>query len=170
MRKKLEFIQRGGAVQRFHSVHTIKQNTVAAHSFGVAMLCYQLTGGAASRNLLMAALSHDLAEHAVGDVPAPTKRLLNIREEVNQLEEAHLLSVDLLFTLFGEDEAVLRLADALDGAMFCVSERILGNRNVADAFNNFMLYIAGYDKPSQYAYHINQVIMAVQKQWEEVNA
>ena len=72
----ISFIFNGGVSKRYHTVDTLKSQDIAAHSFGVAWLCEVLTDGKASKELIMAALAHDLAEHIVGDLPSPSKRAL----------------------------------------------------------------------------------------------
>lgn len=134
----------GGAVQRFHTMPTLTDNTVAQHSHGVAVFCY-LIDPACSKDLLLAALMHDLAEQYTGDVPSPSKRVLGIREAFGKVEQELLGTVgfDIEHRLSEHDEIVLKLADCADGMMFCVRERTLGNRSkmLKAAFKNYQTYV-----------------------------
>lgn len=139
---KHNFIFAGGYSKRFHTVDTIKHQEIANHSFGVAWFCELITEGAASKQLIMAALTHDLAEHIVGDIPSPAKRVLGIRDMYEKFEMDQLKANDLAqyMDLHSEEAAILKLADMLEGCMYCIRERRLGNRNVEICFNRFYTY------------------------------
>lgn len=124
---KLDMMVRGAGVKRFHTARTLTENNVAEHSFEVALLCHILSDGTESRNLLLAALTHDLAEHETGDIPgyvgSAMKSCLKEHEE-------HLLNIaGLSFALTEGEERTLKLADRLSGMLFCLRERQLGNRS-----------------------------------------
>ncbi len=71
---KVFLLRRGGGVLRFHTEPSFRKETVAEHSFGVALiLCEIAPEGALRVPLLRAALYHDIAEQTTGDVPAPVK-------------------------------------------------------------------------------------------------
>ena len=127
-RAQLEFIFNGAAVQRFHTTPPIRPQTDGARSFGVAWLCWMLTEGHARQELIMAALGHDLAEQFTGDLPAMIKRQATIGIQLDALEEEQRSKAGLEFALTEDEQKVLDLADALEGMMFCVQERRLGNR------------------------------------------
>lgn len=149
LKQKLQFISEGGRVVRYHSRPGIKPDTDAHHSHGVAMMCAILAGEgptghtAASSTLLMAALSHDLAEQTASDVSAPTKKLLDIRDQLHELESGVLRSYDLDYErwLTAEEEVILKLADTFDGALYSLSEIALGNRNMLLVWRRWCTYI-----------------------------
>jgi len=152
----LDFIRNGGETRRYHTIPVLRSQNVAEHSFHVAMLCSWLVGhsvpgiGAA---LLMAALTHDLAEHKMGDLPAPVKRSLPdyeqsegearpFRQVWDDLEQEHLeaaeLNWDHVLTPF--ERRILKLADAAEGCLYCIRERAMGNRLITEVFGNFLSY------------------------------
>lgn len=143
---QLDFIERGGRVQRMHTVPVLHPQSVAAHSFGVAWLCYLLhPTNDPSTNLLMAALQHDLAEHMTGDIPAPAKRLLNIRGKVAAMEEQLINDAGLPFfenLLTTQEAEILAVADALELCQYSLREMKLGNRSeqLTEMFSNAMSY------------------------------
>lgn len=129
LKDKIQFAYEGGLTERFHTRPGLRRNTTGQHSHGVAMLCYWLSGQKPSANLLMAALTHDTAEQVVGDVPAPTKWHLG-GETLDRLEADALTHYDLHFPLEKDEERQLRMADTLDGLLYCATELTLGNRRV----------------------------------------
>jgi len=139
----IDFMIRGSSVKRFHAHSTIQENTVAHHSHGVAMLLWVMTLGMASAELIMAGIMHDMGEQRIGDIPAPTKRLLGdeAKNTLNQIEAEFLLKNGFRFILNEDEERLLKLADCMDGMVFCISERRLGNQNVKGIFFQYKAYI-----------------------------
>jgi 5'-deoxynucleotidase YfbR-like HD superfamily hydrolase len=137
----IEFVYEGGLVKRFHTMDTLKENSVAQHSFGVAWLCYLAREGKPSLELIMAALAHDLAEQAVGDIPSPAKRDLHVGSRLEELEARIRDNNGLPDLLSDEEQRTLKLADCLDGMMFCLHELRRGNKNVCIVFDRYRSYI-----------------------------
>lgn len=159
LKNQIQFIFKGAAVKRYHGETTIKEQTVGAHSFGVMWLCYVLTQGKPSANLLLAASSHDLAEWKIGDVPAPTKRgVPGLREQLNQLEEEELFKVGLAFHLTSGEQRILKMADAMEGLVFCRSEQFLGNHGIKQVFQNFRSYITEFEPLSPHERDVLSII------------
>lgn len=136
--KAFDFIRNGGGVARFHTHRTLQRETVAEHSWGVATLVMQLTNKTCSAELLMAALVHDVSEHIVGDMPAPTKRSLG--EIIGECEDELLGDHGLRFNLSKEEAAVLKMADVLDGLAYCLKERSMGNQILQDVYATYKDY------------------------------
>lgn len=140
------FILDGGMSKRFHTSATIKEQNIAAHSFGVAWWCELLSGGMASKNLIMAALAHDLAEHQVGDVPAPAKRKYPAIKQLFDTAEEEILRDNGLHRYYNQlsslEKDILKMADAMEGAWFCLYEMMLGNKFAGIMFERFLDYYA----------------------------
>jgi 5'-deoxynucleotidase YfbR-like HD superfamily hydrolase len=142
----LAFLRRSGQVRRYHTERTLVDQDVAQHSYCVAWLCYILTDGHPSRDLLLAALAHDAAEHALGDIPSPTKRMLGIRDRVDAHEAAAMRHHGVFMPdLSVEDDHILKMADALDGVLYCLHERQLGNTTLKQTFQNYCAYVGQLD-------------------------
>lgn len=146
--KQLKNLVRSGGTARFHcyAAETIKTQDVAQHSFGVFWICEALTFGSPSAALLIQAMAHDIGERWVGDVPATTKRSIpGLGSALTQLEdEAMLKKIGHIVTcapLSDSDAVVLKAADALDGALFCLRELEFGNRAMAGVFRNFIEFV-----------------------------
>lgn len=138
--KLLSFISEGAAVERFHSRPLLQRVTDGHHSHGVAMLCYVLTEGEASAELLMAALVHDLAEQAASDVSAPAKRAMGIREKLSKFEGEMLGQFALRFDnqITPAEKRILSIADQFEGMLSCCRERALGNKFVDLMFSKWI--------------------------------
>lgn len=140
MKESLDFIIAGSEVLRYHTVTTLMRETVGHHSHGVACLTLLLDPDA-SRELLTAALWHDLAEHQTGDIPSPAKREYGIGEQVDRLERRLMQTAGLSYPeLSDADTRTLKLADIAQGALFCVRELSLGNRRMAVVYDRYMSY------------------------------
>lgn len=140
MKKTLDFIMAGSEVTRYHTVTTLRRETVGHHSHGVALIC-RLLDPAASAQLLTAALIHDLAEHEVGDIPSPAKLAYGIGEQISVLEDKLLADAGLNIPFLTDSEKrTLKLADIAQGALFCAREVSLGNRKMLAVFERYMGY------------------------------
>lgn len=141
--KQVNFIRLGALTKRYHTKSTIRENTVGHHSFGVAMLCWLLLDECPGE-LIMAGLCHDLAEQVTGDVSSPTKRKYpQLAEMVQQMEYELLGEHDMDFEihLSPEHARILKMADRMDGMLFCINEYELGNHSILDVYNRYVNYI-----------------------------
>lgn len=144
--QQLNFIRLGGLVNRYHTKNTIQPNTVGHHSFGVAWMIYLLTKGAADTSLVFAALAHDLAEQVTGDISSPTKRKFpELAAMVQLMEDETLEAHGLFFQLSSEEQRILKIADCLDGMLYCISEFEIGNRSIMDVYYRYCSYINSMD-------------------------
>lgn len=141
MRKRIDFIVAGAETERYHTVRTLQTETVGHHSHGVAILTHLLGG---SPEAVVAALTHDLAEHVLGDLPAPAKRQYGIGEQVNALEARLLQDVGLSSTLSAPDKRALKLADIFQGMLFCTRERELGNTSMSVVYHRYKSYALAF--------------------------
>ena len=109
----------GGSVLRYHT-HGNQSllQSVADHTWRVQVILLHLWPDA-SRDLLMAALYHDVAECFTGDIPAPVKRMPGIMEEIKKLEKEldTLLGVNINLSL--AEGLRLKVADKLELLRWC---------------------------------------------------
>lgn len=132
--KLVDLVLDGSAVERFHTWPTIKSNTVGAHSFGVAWWTALIYEMQPSVNVLLYALSHDLAEYHTGDTPANVKwehpDLAAELQKVESLELKRQSAGVLPRAVTEEEKTVVSVADSLDMLAFAVQETRLGNRRM----------------------------------------
>jgi len=189
--KELNFIRNGAEVTRYHTWPTLRQQRLDGHQWGVAMLYSFMatydgspeTGGLSVPGL-MTALTHDLPEQRYGDMPAPAKREMaetlgvpDFHATWNMMEQSLLVENGLCWQDLCNDaeRRWLKLADAMDGALFCVRERELGNKMMGPVFQNFRSYIQEItslpDKlavgdPEKMEW---QIIWYIDDMWEQAN-
>ena len=168
LQKRFDFIFDGAQSKRFHTVDTLRAQTIAQHSFGVAWLCVLLSESPASSDLILAALSHDLAEHKVGDVPSPTKRALRETGDALEIhEEGFLRDVNLFYFLTEKEKTILKMADILDGMLFCLRERQLGNSlpHIKEVYSNYLRYAQELPRSATSDLYINHI----NSKWRELH-
>jgi len=109
---KIHDILRAGDVKRWHIVRTIKEQSLAEHSFNVCMIARAIAKEACidDKEITKAALAHDLDEVLLGDVPTSVKD--KAREQgfdINSLYERVTGRV-----LATNEVQILRIADRLE--------------------------------------------------------
>lgn len=124
----LRDIYRSADVNRWQIVKTIRQQSLAEHSFLVAVTTARLckaykVGPGVEAEALRYALTHDLAEVLTGDIATPVKRLLG-HSAMSALHdfEARLLwlpEYPLSATgVSGEARHIVKLADMIEAVAF----------------------------------------------------
>lgn len=123
-----------GSVERFHNAVGISNQHVSSHSWGVAMLCQHFDPDC-SKELIMAALSHDCAEMFTGDIPANTKwELPELKKLLDKYEDKILLDLGLSFELTDEEKILLKICDILEGMQYCLGRMQMGERGARRPF------------------------------------
>lgn len=135
MRGTFEWVsmtRRGGKVQRCHTMSTIKSQSNAEHSFGVAMLAMSMCEGMPDlfdNRMLAAALMHDLHEQQFGDIPAPTKWENGCLSMLEAAEQQFDLDNHIYVELTEKQKDILFWADKMEFMFHCLEEMQLGNRD-----------------------------------------
>jgi len=165
-KQRLQFIHEGSRVERFHTRPGHTPDTDGRHSHGVAMLVYLLSPVMPSAELLMEALSHDLAEQFTGDTPAPAKwRMEDNGRALDAMEKQMRQKFGLLFPITEEEQRLLKLADSLDGLLWCAHEAALGNRYVRLIYDRWEAYMQTL--LSTCSQRELEIVVAVHNIWEE---
>jgi len=141
-----------GFLKRWSIVRTIRDQTVAEHTFNVAFYANDIADWLQSQgadisdtlwlSLLQQVLWHDLDEMFTGDIPGPAKRALR-GSNIEGWQEKVRAWMDVVFGIgrhsrngngHGPKEqnritAIIKLADILDAACEMATEEQLGNMN-----------------------------------------
>lgn len=159
----LRNIFNGGAVERFHIVPGVKTQSVAEHSWGVAVLCQALMPDC-SKDLILAAMFHDCAEFVTGDVPAVAKwnhpQLKPILDEIEAEVEAKW---GIAIELNPEEKRMLKLCDAFEGMRYCISRRRCGEQGANWPFNKWAKHVKRTFHIGEYELlHFNDLIVEME--------
>lgn len=145
MNLNLEFERRsGGAVKRWHAWPIIGEQTVAAHSWGVArILMFLYEGDPSLPVLLMHAINHDLVEVRTGDMPAHVKwqhpDLAAIQKRVEAIQEDELgTAVDL----DAREYAMFKIADWTEMMFFSIEQAHLGSHGMDEVMRKLSIHFS----------------------------
>tara|TARA_R110000765_G_scaffold20749_2_gene53649 strand:- start:347 stop:865 length:519 start_codon:yes stop_codon:yes gene_type:complete len=136
--QRIKGIRYGGAVIRYHTARSHRAQSVAEHSWGVAQLVLGVIPEP-SRELLKAALNHDLPELWTGDVPAPTKWAFPVIADA--LKDAESQFHDAFATHYHITEVeqrILKFCDMAELVLWALEERKMGNRYMEEVIENGM--------------------------------
>jgi 5'-deoxynucleotidase YfbR-like HD superfamily hydrolase len=137
-------------VPRWSIVRTIKTQSVAQHSFYVALYAGQVADiikWPCDRGVLLKyALYHDMDEVFMSDIPGPVKRAT-----INQEQKNDFVNIEMS-KRFGSDwiiggegprdvgvpsaKEIIKVADLLDEAFFLASDMQLGNQSIKHVYAN----------------------------------
>lgn len=140
-----------GGVKRFHTTPIHGENLISAHSWGVTVLILGLNPNC-SKELLKAAIYHDIAEHYTGDVPWPAKaRWIDLKLALDEVEHELENWLEIKTSLTAEELWWLKGADLLELALFAYQQREMGNRYmnpfIENVHNIFWAYKDHIPKP-----------------------
>jgi 5'-deoxynucleotidase YfbR-like HD superfamily hydrolase len=120
------YLMAGGRVRRYHTA-PVREQSVAAHSWGVAAVLMAAFPGV-SGSLLRAALLHDVHEHKTGDIPAPAKWEHEGFSKALEAVEIELeMAMNTVPQLTKQEAALLKWADALELVSHCLYDAERGN-------------------------------------------
>lgn len=104
---------------RYHTVpEQMERQTVGAHSYAVCILIDQLWPDS-SKQLIQAALYHDVPELILGDIPATAKwDYPEIKEAFEKAEAKVFQDLGLVFVLTEEEQRRLKMADMLELVLY----------------------------------------------------
>lgn len=134
-------IRLGGTVKRFHTWPTIKEQTVAAHTWGVLAILYAICKP--SSDLVRRAVFHDVVEYDTGDIPSTFKWAFpDVKILLDEVEKAieERLGLDLP-ELSKEEQDLLKFADLCEMLWWAYEERCLGNLNADIVFTRVVRVI-----------------------------
>lgn len=132
--KDFDAIRLAGRVTRYHTIPGCDQ-TVAAHSWGVATIILHYFPKEASAELLKAALYHDAPEEESGDIPADFKWANQPLVAILDRAEDDWHERNGTNTVLTEREKeILKLADRFELLWYCYEQACQGNRYAARPF------------------------------------
>lgn len=159
-----ELDHRLAVVKRWSTVQTIRQQSVAEHSYNVAIMAERIAmrlfpnGYHPSRNypivgeLLHMALHHDRLEAITGDFPSYMKRFVN---EIDVMENVTAAKDDKDITEASDSgllRFIIKCADYVDACVFLRMEVSLGNKSVEYHLRHLEQRFRDFVKDSSFDY------------------
>lgn len=131
-----ELDHRLSVVTRWSVVQTIRKQSVAEHSYNVALIAlriaenwFQITSQKLQLAILKRAIFHDWWESVTGDPPTYMKRFIDeesaFKEFANYLSEGVDQDIDYDIVKY-----IVKIADYIDSTVFLYMEMSLGNKSV----------------------------------------
>lgn len=133
-------------VKRYHTRRTIRTQSIGAHSFNMMLLIQQVAPDC-RKEVLLACMYHDLPEYFTGDMPGDFKKKHIALGEMMDEAEKDLAPLYQSFLLTLEEEALVKWADRMEGALWCMEEMRMGNAFVAMIVENYLGWILASKKP-----------------------
>lgn len=150
-------------VKRWHTITVAREQTVAGHSFRVAMLAIQIARSLKieTYDVLLPALMHDAGEDLLCD---PTPLAKAFCPSLTQVENDLRSGLDPWFRSGTEhmihSQIIVKCADALEAWMF-LRENAVGDHS-KDAINHLAMHLDGLlDKAEGHLAGIKDVVMSI---------
>jgi 5'-deoxynucleotidase YfbR-like HD superfamily hydrolase len=117
-----------GRVKRFHTTDLAPQ-TIASHSWAVALIVATIypKNIAVPAKLLLAALTHDCAEHVTGDIHSPAMKLCpELGMVLAGMERKYNTEAGIEYELTDRERHILKWADVLECALYAEHQENMG--------------------------------------------
>jgi 5'-deoxynucleotidase YfbR-like HD superfamily hydrolase len=144
-------IRNGFQVRRYHTCRRLQTETVGHHSANIQAIIIKVDP-AASRELLIAALFHDVAEYYTGDVPYPYKRdNPGVKKELDADEGIWMRKHSIPQPMITPKEAaLLKFADMMELVLTSIEELNMGNQYAKAEIDAGEDYIRNMDIPESW--------------------
>jgi 5'-deoxynucleotidase YfbR-like HD superfamily hydrolase len=138
--EKMRFLRQAAYVKRFHTL-PMGQQTIAHHSYGVAMIIQNFWPDC-RKELLLAALYHDVPELVTGDTPAPFKwSKPELAATLHDFEERFLHEYEWHHELTESEKRMLGIADTFDMILYCQEQIEMGNSTFMMVYQRGMAHL-----------------------------
>jgi 5'-deoxynucleotidase YfbR-like HD superfamily hydrolase len=128
--RMLAFVERWNVAPRLH------RQSVAEHSYFVALYAFEITVAlgrhAILGDILPLALCHDLGEIVTGDMPGPAKRAIVDPVRLKEYEDDFLSEVGMDYEPGEMDKAIIKAADTIEAWFWLAMEVARGNQLMRD--------------------------------------
>lgn len=134
-------------VQRFHCKRTLRDQTVGQHSFNMVTLLL-IVAPDARKEVFQTIVHHDLPELFTGDMPGPFKRA---HWQIGQLMEEAEKDLEPLYREFGlnaAEQALVKMLDRIEGAMWALEEVRMGNSYARSTVARYLGWLLASHVPS----------------------
>ena len=134
---KIRTILQAGNVTRFHNSIGMDKQKNSEHQWETALVLQHIYPNC-SKELLLAALTHDSAEYHTGDIPFPIKQASpELKVTLDKLEEEWEKQHGVYFELNDEEKYFLKIADTFSGMWYCILQVREGKINARRPFRKW---------------------------------
>lgn len=138
---RVKSLRRAAGTRRWHTYPTQRTQDVGSHSHAVAMLVQEVEPKA-SKDLLLAALTHDLHEGTHGDIPSTAKWAEpTLEAAMDAAEQAWNKKQGFNFELDAHELRVLKFCDYFELMLWALEELRLGNQYMHEVVANIRTVI-----------------------------
>lgn len=134
---------KAGRVERWHTLDTNRTQNVADHTYGVLHTLLFITENECSRDLMVAAMFHDVAEHITGDIPHPFKQKLKTLFDRMEDDVYDDMGINPFADITEEEKVILKQADLIEMGVWGTGELICGNANGMVILQNVLKALDG---------------------------
>jgi 5'-deoxynucleotidase YfbR-like HD superfamily hydrolase len=134
---------KGGHVVRYHTRPELADGqNVAAHTWRVMVVIHTLWPEQSTKNLLLHALYHDVAEAEVGDMPATTKwKYSELNNLMRRVESEYESKLGVAIPVSPDEQKIADIADKLELVLHCYRLMQRGNGLAEDVFHRGCDYL-----------------------------
>jgi len=137
---EINTILRSGEIRRYHATPGVPTQSLSTHQWGVAMLLQKFYPHE-SKEVLLYALTHDVAESATGDMPAPVKRANpRLKTILEVMEERVEEELGIASSLTLEQYQKVKVCDIIESMWYCYLLIRRGNQDAVEPFRNTVEY------------------------------
>lgn len=146
--KLVAMLREASQTKRCHTMPIHGQYTVGQHSFDMCTLLLALYPDC-RKELMVAAIAHDLPERWVGDMPAPTKWSLGGEaiKQLDRVEEDILRKLGLDVSLTPEERLWLHGLDRVELLLWTKEQVAMGNSNVCTMLAALAVWFQKHELP-----------------------
>ena len=152
--RRVQALRESSRVERFHTMPHHGSYTLGQHQYDMAMLLLVLKPDA-SKQLLVAVLTHDVGERWVGDVPATTKRLdPELAKRLEALEARCLKRMQLLdyhLALSEVERTWLQTLDRVELLLWSKDQAAMGNYAAVPVVKRLCAWLSEHKIPAEVA-------------------
>lgn len=164
---KFADIYRAGRTKRYHTRDTHNIQTVAEHSWGVAMILLHVFPQATPEMVLIA-LAHDLPEADTGDLPAPFKWANPaVVPHLEKAEASWFSKHGLSHSMSSLASDIIRYCDIAELVMFCLREIRSGNIDMIDILDRGVVVMNNLAKELKDTGNITEFTRFLNKEVED---
>ena len=139
----IDKILESGDVERFHMCTGMTKQCNSEHQWGVALLVQHFDKNC-RKEVILAALTHDVAELVTGDIPATTKWANpELRVTLETMEHKVEEEWGIRYNLTPVEKHLLKTCDMFEGMLYCIKRVKMGE---VKAHNPFQLWAGHIEK------------------------